>query len=188
MDVHGWSSAATLLPEFKDDPLLLELLPGYLVKLAPGSLNIAWWLVRNGQEALLPLSLDTSTRTLELPKVDGNDVSAATYLLVKHGSDTQFARLLAAFKASRDTDRYMQYWQIAYGEEGPRILQMIAVLLDDERPMSPKTTMRYCDIAGGRLQMIAKSDFGFKQWDQDLGERKAAVRRARVWMRDSIRK
>ena len=31
MDVHGWGSAATLVPEFKDDPLLLALLPGYLL-------------------------------------------------------------------------------------------------------------------------------------------------------------
>jgi hypothetical protein len=83
----------------------------------------------------------------------------------------------------------MQLWQVAYSEEGPRILKMISVVLDDERPMSANTTMRYCDIAGGRLQMIAKTDFGFgKQWEQDLAERRAAVQRARKWLRDSIRK
>ncbi len=54
-----------------------------------------------------------------------------------------------------------------------RVLQMIAVLLDDERPATDDRQVR---------------DFGFKQWEQDLRERKAAVRRARGWLRDSIRK
>ena len=124
-------------------------------------------------------------RTLDQPK---GEFDAASYLIVKHGSDAQFARFLEALKAARGTDLYMKLWQIAYGEEGPRILKMIAVLLADERPMSANTTMRYCDIAGGRLQRIAKSDFGFKQWDQDIGERRAAVLRARKWLRDSMPK
>jgi hypothetical protein len=190
-DVHGWGSATTLVSEFKDDPLLLKLLPGYLAKLQPGSLSIAWSLARNGQEAALPISLDTATRTLELPKVEVNDLYASTYLLVRYGSDTQFEKLLGALNAAKlhDRERYMQLWQVAYGEEGPRILRMIGVLLADERPYAPGSTMRYCDIAGGRLQTIAKQEFGFsKQWDQDLAQRKAAVARARNWLRDSMRR
>ena len=187
-DVHAWGSAATLVPEFQDDPLLLELLPGYLAKLHPGSLNLAWSLARSGQTAVLPISLDAATRTLDLPRAEVSDLYAASHLLVKHGSDAQFGRLLDALKAGRTTERYMQLWQVAYTEEGPRILRMVAVLLDDERPMSADTTMRYCDIAGGRLQGIAKTDFGFKQWDQDFRERRSAVARARDWLRVSIRR
>jgi hypothetical protein len=186
-DVHGWGSAATLVPEFKDDPLLLRLLPAYLEKDQPGALNIAWSLVRNGQTTLLARTLDAALRVLNAPNtMDVNDIYAASQVLVKYGSDSQFARFLEALeRAAHDTTRYMQLWQVAYGEEGPRILRMIAVLLADERPMAATTTMRYCDIAGGRLQMIAKEDFGFKQWDQALTERNTALLRARAWLRRS---
>jgi hypothetical protein len=183
-DLHGWGSAATLVPAFKDDPLLLDLLPGYLAKGQPGVLNIAWWLTRNGQMALLAPTLDAALRMLELPSTtDVNDVYAASQLLVKHGTEAQFLKLLEALRKSKDTPRYMQLWQVAYGEPGPRILRMIAVLLADDRAMGATTTMRYCDIAGGRLQMIAKQEFGFKQWDQPIAERNAALARARAWLR-----
>jgi hypothetical protein len=190
-DVHGWGSATTLVPEFKDDPLLLELLPGYLAKLHPGAVHIAWSLAQHGQLALMAPALGAAVRLLAIPKgPELNDIYAATGLIVKHGTDAQFGKLLDAFRAAkdRDTTRYMQLWQVAYGEEGPRILQMIAVMIEDERPLYAATTMRYCDIAGGTVQRIAKADLGFKQWDQDLGERRAAVQRAREWLRDSIRR
>jgi hypothetical protein len=184
-DLHGWGSAATLVPEFKDDPLLLELLPGFLLKLHPGTLNIAWWLAKSGQMALLAPTVDAALRTLDLPKIpDVNDIYAASQVLVTHGTEAQFLKLLDALRKSKDTPRYMQLWQVAYGEDGPRIQRMIAVLLADERPMGAKTTMRYCDIAGGRLQMIAKQEFGFKQWDQPIGERNAALAKARAWLRN----
>jgi hypothetical protein len=187
-DLHGWGSAATLVPEFKDDPLLLELLPGYLAKLHPGALNIAWTLARSGQTAALPISLDAATRILELPKAEVNDIYAASNLLVRHGSPAQFAKLIDALNSARehDRERYTQLWQVAHAEEGPRILRIVAVWLKDERAWWTNTTMRFCDIAGSRLQTIAKTDFGFKQWDQNIRERNTAIAKARAWLRTRI--
>lgn len=184
-DVHVWGSAATLVPEFKDDPLLLRLLPGYLAKSQPGAVSIAWWLAQHQQFAVMPPALDAALRTILQP--DMYEMPAATGLIVKHGSDAQFTKLLDALReAKEDRPRYVQLWQMAYGEDGPRIRRMIAIWLADERAWAANTTMRFCDVAGGRLQMIAKEDFGFKQWDQPLGERQAALKRARAWLRDRI--
>lgn len=47
--IHAWGSAATLVTEFRDDPLPLKLLPGYLNRQQKGAFYIACWLVNNGQ-------------------------------------------------------------------------------------------------------------------------------------------
>lgn len=185
-NVHGWGSAATLVPEFKDDLLLLKLLPDYLQKLQPGAVSIAWWLARNEQKSLMSASLAAALRTLAMPVVaDGNDVNAATSLVVTYGNDAEFAQFLVALGSAKEHDpkRYMQLWWAAPTEAGPRTLKIVAAVISDERPMDPSTTMRYCDIAGGRLQMISHQEFGFKNWGQAIAERNVAVARARNWLK-----
>ncbi|HWQ52760.1 MAG TPA: hypothetical protein VN442_03690 [Bryobacteraceae bacterium] len=184
-DVDEWGSAATLIPEYKDHPLLLGLLPEYLAKGHRGSLYIAWWAVRNGQPAVLPAALPASLQALRNGKGIVNDLYAASSLLVDHGNDEQFAEFLALFRAAgkRDPKLYSTMWQAPFVEKGARLVRMLAVLLADERIFTDD--MGYCDLAGGQLERLAGQKFGFTYWNQDLASRNAALARARRWMATS---
>jgi hypothetical protein len=182
-DVHDWGSAATLVPEFKDNRLLLDLLPGYLAQSKPGALYIALWLARNGTLAVIQPSLSAASRALRSDQISVNDLSAACALIVKHGTDGQFAEFMAAFERAKsgDLERYrLLFWYASYSEPGDRMLRVIAVMLGDERVLFEGT--RYCDIAGAELQRLSGEPFGFRA--SDLSERNAAVARARNWLRE----
>lgn len=181
-DVHGWGSAATLIPEYKDHPLLLRLLPGYLAKGQPGALNIAWWAARNGQPAVLPGALVAALSALRGGTATSSDRNAAAALLVDYGSDAQFAEFMAIFAAGDGKGRYLM-WQAPYADKGRRALRMIAALLADERIFSGG--MRFCDLAGARFQELTGQRFGFTSWNQDIAGRNAALAKARRWIATS---
>lgn len=186
--IHEWGSAVTLVPEFKDDPLLLELLPGYLHQHQKGAFLTASTLVNNGQTALLDLTLESALRVLTDKNVDYNELSAACRLLLDHGSDPQFEEYLKVLRESkvRDVRRYSQLWQVAWEGKSPRVVRILAVVLDDERVESQDGAVRYCDFAAGVLQRFSGQDFGVTQWDQmPLPQRNAAVARARAWMKQT---
>lgn len=185
--IHLWGTAATLVPEFKDDPLLLDLLPRYLERSQKGALFTACWLVNSGQMALLETTLDAALRALNDKTVDHSELNAACRLLLDHGTSQQFERYLNILRASKvhDLGRYRQLWQVAWEGRSQRVVRILAVLLDDERQASSQDSVRYCDFAGALLQKFAGEKFGFKQWDKmSLPERNAAVARARDWMKN----
>lgn len=181
--VHPWGTAATLVPEFKDDPLLLELLPAYLERGHAGAISVAASLVHDGQMALAPLSVDAALRLLRDGEGNVTDLHAACLLVARYGAEDDFDQYVALMVKAKTSDltRYNQLWQVAYELPRPRNLRLIEVWLADERVMSGR--MRYCDIAGGVLQRAANENFGFTTvWDSPLDDRQAALLKARAWM------
>ncbi len=185
--IHEWGSAATLVPEFKDDPRLMQLLPGYLRQGQKGAFLIASWLVNNGQTALLDLTMEAALRVLTDKNADYGEVSPACRLLLERGSERQFEEYLRVLRESKvhNVPRYGELWQVAWEGKPPRVLRILAVVLDDERVASKYgDPIRYCDFAGYLVQKIAGENFGFRQWDQmPAAERQPAVLRARAWMK-----
>ncbi len=183
--IHEWGTAATLVPEFKDDLLLLELLPGYLQRGQKGAVYTACWLVNNGQVALLDTTVEAALRALSDKNVDYSELNAACRLLLDHGTDQQFKQYLNILRNSQlhDVGRYRQLWQVAWEGKSQRVVRILAILLDDERRAASGDSVRYCDFAGALLQKFSLEKFGFKEWDRmSLPDRDAAVARARVWM------
>ena len=186
--IHEWGTAATLVPEFKDDPLLLDLLPRYLERSQKGALVTAYWLVNNGQTALLDLTLDTALRSLTDKNADSSELLAASRLLLGHGTGQQFERYLKVLRDSKlhDIGRYRQLWEVAWEEKSQRVVPILAVLLDDERRAAVGDSVRFCDFAGALLQTFSREKFGFQDWNKmSLPERNAAVARARAWMNNA---
>jgi hypothetical protein len=185
--VHVWGTAATLVPEFKDDALLLELLPGYLERQQKGALYVASWLIANGQTTLLEISLKAALLAMRAKDRDYNEISAACRMIIEHGHDDQYQEYLNILQQTKahDTKRYGELWQVAWDESrSPRVVRILAVLLDDERRTSSWSDVRYCDFAGALLQRFSDEKFGFKEWNKmPLNERDEAVKRARAWMR-----
>ena len=186
--IHVWGTAATLVPEFKDDPLLLKLLPAYLEQPQKGAVATACSLVANGQIALLDVTLEAALKVLRDRGVDFSEVYPTCKLLIQHGSDEQFEEYLTILKEAKvhDAKRYHQLWQVAWGERSPRVMRILAVLLNDQRRASPWYDVRNCDFAGALLQRFSGEKFGFKQWEKmPLPERNVAVARARAWMKQA---
>jgi hypothetical protein len=174
-----------LVPEFKDDPLVLELLPHYLERSQRGAVYIASWLVSNGQTVLMKPTLDAAPRFLTGKDIDYPELNAACRLLLDHGTEEQFVQYLTTLRSAKvhSVGRYRQLWQIAWDSRPPRVLPILAVLLDDERGAAPGDSVRYCDFAGALLQRFSNENFGFKAWGKmPVAERNAAVARARAWM------
>jgi hypothetical protein len=189
--IHGWGSAATLVPEFKDDPLLLELLPGYLKRPQKGAVYIACWLVNSGQLALLEPTLEAALRCLTEENSDYSELNTAGKLLLDRGSDRQFEQYLKILRDAKvhDIVRYQGLWQVAWFEKSQRAVRILAVPLDDERPASKSDPLRFCDYAAAILQGISKQDFGVERaHEMSLAERDAAVKRARAWMSETLPK
>ncbi|HUA62690.1 MAG TPA: hypothetical protein VML19_28295 [Verrucomicrobiae bacterium] len=184
--VHEWGSAATLVPEFKDDPLLLELLPGYLERKQKGAVYIACWLVNNGQLALLESTQKAAMEVLADKSTDFNEISIASRLILEHGTDAQFAEFLRVFKEAKaqDAGRYNELWQVGFEGKPPRVVRILAVLLDDERPAAQGMSFRFCDYGASLLQKVSGESFGFKPGvEMSLEERNAGVARARAWVK-----
>lgn len=186
--MHEWGSAATLVPEFKDDPLLLELLPKYLTLPEKGAVYTAWWLANSGQRSLLAPSLEAALRVIRGKDFSSSEVYAACRLLLDYGSEEQFGEYLTQLNESmlHDSLRYNELWQLAWGRNSPRLVRILAAGLENERPVG-ETDERYCDLAGALLQPISKQDFGFtEQRKMPLAERSAAVALARAWAKTYI--
>ena len=184
--LHPRASAMNLLPEFKDDPLLLELLPAYLEQRQKGAVTIACGLAGYGQLALAEATFDAALRVLRDRQADDSDVDSACGLVIRRGSDAQFEQYLTIIREAKlhDRSRYREMWAPAWEDQSPRILRILAVILEDSRMDSPWSGVRTCDFGGALLERYTGQKFGYKEWDRmPFAERDAAVARARAWMR-----
>ena len=187
--VHVWGTTVTLVPEFKDDPLLLELVPSYLNRGQKGAFEVASSLVASGNTALLDQTLDAAFKVLRASDSDPMEIGSACTLAVRRGSDEQFNEYLHIMKeAAKAPDRrlYDQMYQIAWADMSPRIVRILALLLQDERIWSPLYDLRYCDFGGALLQKVSGVTFGYRKWDampQPL--RNDALEKARAWMKQA---
>lgn len=186
--IHMWGTAATLVPEFENDPLLLKLLSEYLMRGQKGALYTASWLIANGKTTLLDVSLKAALNVLRDSDRDYSEVTAACRLLVEHGSEEQFQDYLGILRQTKsaDANRYRSLWQAMWHDTSPRTVRILAEILEDDRLTSQWGDIRNCDFAGALLQKIANEKFGFREWEKmSLAERDAAVARARAWMERS---
>ena len=186
--LHPQTADTILMSEFKDDPLLVQLLPAYLAQRQKGAVAIACSLAGEGQLALQDLTFAAALRVLHDTAADYTDVAGAIGLLIHHGSDEQFEEYLAIMKEARvhDRSRYRQMWEPAWEDKSPRILPILAVILDDPRRVSLWDNVRTCDFGGMLLERHSGQKFGYQQWDKmPLPERDAALARARAWLRQA---
>ena len=187
--LHAGAATGILLPEFKDDPLLLNLLPAYLQQHQRGAVAIACALVAYDQLALRDLTFDAALQVLRDKQADYYDVRAAIGLFIHSGSDQQFEEYLAMMREAKVHNRslYSQMWQPAWEDKSPRILRILAVVLDDPQRYPPWSDVRNCDFGGALLERYSGEKFGYKQWDKmPLAERDAALARARAWMKQTL--
>jgi hypothetical protein len=187
--LHPQTADTILMSEFKDDPLLVQLLPAYLARQQKGAVAIACSLAGEGQLALRDLTFAAALRVLRDRTADYTDTQGALGLLIHHGSDEQFEEYLVIMKEAKvhDRSRYRQMWEPAWEDKSPRILPILAVILDDPRGVSPWDDVRTCDFGGALLERHSGQKFGYKQWDKmPLPERNAALARARAWMKQAL--
>jgi hypothetical protein len=119
------------------------------------------------------------------------DFNGAANLLFGYGSEEQLAQYIRALRTAKADDplRYWVLWHAALLRKSARVLQAVAVLIDDERSAKQQSSyegMRYCDIAVIRLQEVTGRQFGLVTGNQKPDERDRAVRHARDWLHRNI--
>ena len=170
----------TLIPEFKGE--LVELLSEELQNPQQGTIYAAPWLGESGERSLLRASTAAAIRALRMKNIIDGDLIAAGRLIVNYGDEAQFENYLQALSQARiaNDSRYDSMWWLVESQKGPRVIRILASILQDERPSQRPADhgMRYCDAAGLRLQQLVGVKFGFRYF----GGQNAAVARARKWV------
>ncbi len=178
---YAWGAAVTLT-DFKDSTVLIDGLNAALRREKPGSMMIAWLVVRAGQRAVLPEAAKLALKIVNRTGPVTTELQPAAQLVAEYGDDTQFEALvstLVRFKQENE-DHYRALWGAAGYGQTPRHLRLAAVLIDDRR--FGFGTSRYCDIAAGVIQMVSGVKFIASQ-ETPIQERDRAVARAAAWLK-----
>jgi hypothetical protein len=179
--VNAWGAANSLL-EYGDNPVTTETLQKALADDVAGSSYLAWTMVRNGHQAVLPDALARALQVVDrLPAVDYGDVQGAVELLLDFGSDQQLRQLagVIAKYQLQNREHYQILWRFATDFNNPREGRVVAVVLRDRNPFSG-LDMRVCDYAVGLLERAVGQTFA--TGGKTLTERDEAVSRAMAWL------
>jgi hypothetical protein len=178
---YAWG-AANALVQYKDSTVLIDGLNRAMRRNAAGSITIAYFIVKAGQQAVAPEALDLAVRLVNRAAVLGTgELPAAAQLIVTDGDDRHFDALAAAlgrFKRENE-NAYRDLWGAAAFGSNRRGLRLAAILLDDRRPGF--VTFRYCDVAAGAVAALSGQNFGISR-DMPLAGRDRAVARASAWI------
>lgn len=155
-DIAAWGVGMTV-PEFVQEPVLVEDLRQMLRDRRPGALTVARSVLIAGQKAVLPEAASLSFDYLAAPPADLAELQAACWVIRDFGSDAQFRRLVEEIRASqyRDRNRYDALWRNILWSDNPREQAVLDLLLQDDRIYQGAT--RYRDIARGELTRIEKN-------------------------------
>jgi len=181
MPAYEWGAANTLV-EFKDSPLVIREMKLSLRRKPANAIYVAWALVRNGQNALLPEALDAARKLVANSKpVSMSRLQAAAGLLRDYGSDAQFEFLTDALRRLKATDeeQYRKLFGAVSDRQNRRELRIAAILIDDRRPGFG--ALRYCDVAAVSVEALSGEKFGIRQ-GMSSAQRDNAVTRAAAWL------
>ena len=177
--LHAWGSANSLL-EYADNSVTIETLRRALRDDVAGTSYIAWTLARNGHCETLPEAQARALKVVDRPDSDYNDLQGAAALLVDYGTDEQLKQLANVVRKyqTENRDFYGMLWQHATGDNNPRAVGVLAVVLRDRRIVFGE--FRYCDLAVGALERAVGQKFGAGADTQQ--ERDTAVSGALAWL------
>ena len=182
MSGYEWGSRDVLV-QFKDSPLVIDGMKDRLSDDPAGSIYVAWGLIQNGQQAILPEALEAAVKLSRNPEeVSITRLQASSALLLDYGDESQFEVILESLRRLKYKNEfaYRKLFGTVGFSKNPRELRAAAILIDDFRP--GYVTQRYCDVAAHSIQRLSGESFNIKQ-DMTREERDLAVERASVWVK-----
>lgn len=142
-----------------------EALQSYLSERLPFALPLAVRLIDTANDPLLPFALRHAAATLEDERESYSNTLSAAALIADFGQREAQAHLLSYLSDKTQASTNPRRWEaLAFGVAGRytsnRIPYLEALLdLEDSLPTKGAAMFRYCDLAVGRLCVIADQNF-----------------------------
>lgn len=154
-DLATWGPAVTLR-EFAQEPSLVQELGLMLESRRPGSLYIAYDVLKAGQNKIRAAATAAALADVNDLSKNHSEMQAACWVIRDFGTEAQFGQLVSAIRKYQfnEPKRYDELWRNTIWSDNNRELVVLEILLSDQR-MYDKS-QRYSDIARGELARLNK--------------------------------
>ncbi len=146
-DLNEWGSGIAL-QEFAQAPTLAKELRSMLEAHRPGSLYVAYDVMKAGQHSIVATAMNTAFAYVNGASKRHSDIQAACWGIRDFGTDAQFKEFLS------DIRRYQyQVWRNTIWSDNERERAVLDILLADQRMYD--SSQRYSDVARGELARLS---------------------------------
>jgi hypothetical protein len=152
-DLNEWGSAIAL-QEFAQAPSLIGELRSMLESHRPGSLYVAYDVIKAGQQSIVATAMDTAFAYVDGASEHRPDIQAACWVIRDFGTDEQYKRFLGDIKRFQyqDKKRYDELWRNTIWSDNERERAVLDILFADQRALD--SGLRYRDVAKGELARL----------------------------------
>jgi hypothetical protein len=152
-DLAVWGPGITL-QEFAQEPSLVQELGLMLQSQRPGSLYVAYDVLKAGPNKIRAAATATALAYVNGPPKNQSEIQAACWLIRDFGTEGQFSQLLGAIRKYQyeDPKRYDELWRNTIWSDNARERAVLEILLADQRMYD--ASQRYGDIARYELARL----------------------------------
>ena len=153
-DLNEWGSGIAL-QEFARAPTLVKELRSMLEGHRPGSLNVAYDVMKAGQHNVVATAMNTAFAYVNGASKRRSDIQAACWVIRDFGTDEQFKEFLSDIRRYQyqDQKHYDELWRYTIWSDNERERAVLDILLADQRLYD--SSQRYSDVARGELARLS---------------------------------
>jgi hypothetical protein len=153
-DLNEWGSGIAL-QEFAQAPTLVKELRSMLEAHRPGSLYVAYDVMKAGQHSIVATAMNTAFAYVNGGSKRRSDIQAACWVIRDFGTDAQFKEFLSAMRRYQyqDQKQYDELWRNTIWSDNERERAVLDILLADQRMYD--SSQRYSDVARGELARLS---------------------------------
>jgi hypothetical protein len=155
-DLGEWGTGIAL-QEFAQAPSLVTELRSMLQSHRPGSLYVAYDVMKAGQHSIVATAMDAAFSYLNGASKRRSDIQAACWTIRDFGTEVQFKEFLGVIRRYQyqDQKKYDELWRNTIWSDNERERAVLDILLADQRMYD--SSFRYSDVARGELARLSAS-------------------------------
>jgi hypothetical protein len=155
-DLVEWGTGIAL-QEFVQAPSLVAELRSMLRSHRPGSLYVAYDVMKAGQHSIVATAMDAAFSYVKGASTRRPDIQAACWAIRDFGTDAQFKEFLDVIRRYQyqDQKKYDELWRNTIWSDNERERAVLDILLADQRMYD--SSFRYSDVARGELARLSAS-------------------------------
>jgi hypothetical protein len=145
------------LREYAQEPILVKELGSMLESRRPGSLYVAYDVIKTGQNKIRAAAMRTALAYVNGPSQDHSELQSACWVIRDFGTVAQFNQLLRATRKYQyeEPKHYDELWRNTIWSDNDRERAVLETLLADQRTYN--SGQRYSDIARDELARLNKT-------------------------------
>jgi hypothetical protein len=153
-DLNEWGTGIAL-QEFAQAPSLVQELRSMLESHRPGSLYVAYDVMKAGQHKIVATAIETAFAYVNGASKRHSDIQAACWVIRDFGADAQFKEFVRSIKRFQyqDQKHYDELWRNTIWSDNERERAVLDILLADQRMYD--SAQRYSDVARGELARLS---------------------------------